>query len=105
MSDKQWKPFTGASKELGDQFRQEDADQMKRMEQAIINALLPFKENTDPILGLLALMRCARVMLRAARADAQRQLMPVLIAFIRGDMAPKNAPSLLWMPSDDFRQN
>ncbi len=104
MSDQTWKPFKGEGKSL-DVFRQEDADQMKRMEQAIVLALTPFKENTDPILGLLALMRCTRVMLRAASASAQKQLLPVLVTFLRGGMQPQGAPSLLWMPSDDYRKH
>jgi|SRR5215510_882422 len=101
----EWKSFKGPSKELGDAFRQEDADQMKRMEQAIILALMPFKENTDPILGLLALIRCARVMLRAASTQAQKQLLPVVVTFLRGGMQPQGAPSLLWLPVDEFRKH
>lgn len=104
MSEKTWKPFKGQGRSL-DMFRQEDADQMKRMENAVVEALQPFKENTDPILGLLALLRCSRVMLRAASADAQKKLLPIAIAFLRGDVQAPGTPSLLWMPTTDFRKH
>lgn len=88
-----------------DTVRTEDAEQMKRIEQAIVDAVLPFAANTDPLLGVIALTRCVRTMLRAADTDAQKQLLPVLVAFLRGQMQAPGAPSLLWMPTDHFKVN
>lgn len=67
-----------------EQYRDSDFQQMKRVEDAVIGALLPFRESTDPILAVLALARILRVFLRAAPKLAQRQLLRVLIAYIEG---------------------
>jgi hypothetical protein len=83
-------------------FRDEDFRQMKQIERAIVAAILPFSANTDPILGLLALLRCARVLLRKAPAKAAAQLLPVCIAYLRGEIKqPGRQSELLWMPGDD----
>lgn len=88
--------------ELLDNYRESDFEQMKKIEDAIINAVIPFKENTDPILCLLALVRCARVMLRAATKDAQRKLLPVLFAYLEGRTrlpGDTDPAARLWTPS------
>lgn len=81
-------------------YREEDFQQMKRMEKAIIDAMLPFSGGTDPLLGVMALIRCARVMLRAGSKSAQKQLLPVLVAYLSGRMRPSGESSLIWVPGD-----
>ena len=67
-----------------EQFRDADFEQMKRVERALIDAMVPFRDQTDPLLAVLALVRVIRVMLRAAPKQSQRQLTPVLMAYLEG---------------------
>lgn len=83
-----------------DKFKQAEFDEMKRIEQAIIKALQPFKATSDPLLALIALIRCARVMLRLGDQSAQRQLLPVVEDFLRGRTNPRGQ-GILWMPGDE----
>jgi len=86
-------------------YRDEDFRQMKKMEKAIIDVLLPFSGHIDPILGLLALLRCARVMFRAASRDAQTKLTPVIVAYLFGKLRPSSSATskMLWTPGDDTK--
>lgn len=81
------------------EYRQEDFDQMNRITDALINATAPFRENTDPILFLLALVLTTRRFLDAAPPDAKKTLLPILVAFLRGE---KRMPhdSKIWMPGE-----
>lgn len=80
-------------------FRTEDAEQMKRIEQALHEALAPFAANTDPLLAVLALTRVMRLMLRAASKKAVEELLPVLFAYLTGaKRQPGQTSSLLWTP-------
>lgn len=76
-----------------------DAEQMKKIEQAIVTALVPFKANTDPLYAVLAMTRCLRVMLRAAPRKAARELLPVLEDYLRGRITPRHE-GLLWLPGE-----
>ncbi len=80
-----------------DQYRYEDFLEMKRIEVAVVNALEPFKANSDPLLAVIALTRCLRVLLRLGSKDAQRQLLPVVRAYLEGRATPPEH-SLLWTP-------
>lgn len=79
-------------------FRQEDADQMKRVEKALVKVILPFRAKTPPALVCLALLRCARTVLRLAPVNEQKELMPILVAFLEGRVAPPGEKSILWTP-------
>jgi hypothetical protein len=80
-------------------FKQEDADQMKRAEAALVQAMLPWRESTSPMLLAIVFVRMARVVLRLCNKNDQQQLRPVLIAYLEGKVAPpKGEGGLLWMP-------
>lgn len=82
-------------------FRQEDADQMKRIEEAIHAALAPFAANTDPLLAVLALTRVLSLMLHAAKKKAVEELLPILFAYLMGKKKmPGQASSMLWTPGN-----
>lgn len=73
---------------------------MKDVEKVVVRALLPLRENIEAGLIILALIRCARVLLRLYPKKVQGELLPVLIAYLRGDTKqPSGDPaSLLWTP-------
>lgn len=81
-----------------DNYRAEEFHEMKRIEKALVRALMPFAQSTDPLLGVLALARVMRAMLRKAPAPAQKQLQPVLRAYLEGRTSLE-AP-ILWQPGD-----
>jgi len=82
-------------------YKDIDFEQMKRVEDAIIKAILPFKDSTDPLLAVLALVRVTRVFLRNGTKDAQRGLLPVLFAYLEGRTqipGDLNEAGKLWTP-------
>ncbi len=83
----------------GNSLSDEDAAQMKRMQEAIVTALQPFMGTTDPLVGVLALTRCLRVMLRNCTREASRALTPVLVDYLRGRITPRHE-GLLWLPGE-----
>lgn len=92
-----------------DRYSDEDVARMTLIERAIIDAIQPLVEHVNPVLALWALIRCARVILRKGDGDAQRLLLPVIDAYMRGVPIPSRKvsapgrPSMLWQspgPSD-----
>lgn len=83
----------------------DDYRKMKEVEKVIIDAVLPLVQNINPLLALYAMIRCARVMLRKGDTNAQRMVLPVIHAYLDGKMSAPGAPSLLWMPADDYRKH
>lgn len=82
-------------------YKDVDFEQMKRVEEAIIKAVLPFKESTDPLLAVLALVRVTRAFLRNGTKEAQRTLLPVLFAYLEGRTqipGDLNDAGKLWTP-------
>lgn len=79
-------------------FKEAEAHEMKRIEKAVIRALMPFAGSSDPLLGVLALARILRTLLRKAPASAQKQLVPVLVAYMKGQTSPDSP--ILWTPGD-----
>lgn len=73
---------------LLEQFRDEDVRYMKAVEKSVITTLMPFRERIPALLVTLALVRCARVMLRLCNKNDQQQLVPILIAFLDGRVSP-----------------
>jgi hypothetical protein len=74
---------------------------MKRIEQAVIEAIIPFRASTDPLLAVLALVRILRVMLREAKPSAQRELLPVLFSYLEGRTrlpGETHEAGRLWLP-------
>jgi len=76
-------------------FRQEDADAMKEVERALVQLLLPFRARMPPAVVALALVRCARVVLRLADREDQDALLPVLVHYLQGRINPPGAGSIL----------
>lgn len=79
-------------------WRAEDYAEMKVIERAVIATLLPLIQNRNPLLALFALIRCARVLLRKGDTDAQKALLPVVEAYLRGRVKPPGEQSMLWLP-------
>jgi hypothetical protein len=79
-----------------DQFKPDDVAEMKAIERAVIKALMPFREKTDPLLAVVALTRCLRVMIRLGDAEAQSKLLPVLEGYLHGRTPILSSP--LWTP-------
>jgi hypothetical protein len=85
-----------------ERYRDVDFEQMKKVEGALIQALLPFKATTDPLLAVLALVRVIRVFLRGAPKPAQKEILPVLIAYLEGrTQLPRTSEESgkLWLPN------
>lgn len=80
-----------------EEFRQEDADAMKAAEGALVRTLLPLKAHIHPMLLAIALVRCARTVLRLCEKEDQAQLLPLLVAFLNGKVN-KPGDSVLWTP-------
>jgi hypothetical protein len=83
----------------------DDMAQMKKIERAIIDVVLPLIQGVDPLLALYAMIRCARVMLRKGDTHAQRAVLPVIHAYLDGKTTAPGAGSLLWMPPGDFTKH
>ena len=75
------------------EFRNDDMDQMKRIERALVQVLLPFRASTNPVIVCLALLRCCRTVLRLTSKSEQREITPVLVAFLQGRTTPPPAGS------------
>lgn len=81
-------------------FDNEAFAEMKRAEVQLVTLLIQLSETTHPLLLCYTLIRCARVFLRKADDATQREMVPVLHAYLRGDInppQPQQSP-LLWTP-------
>lgn len=88
--------------QLLERYKDSDFEQMKKVEGALIAALLPFKATTDPLLAVLALVRVIRVFLRAAPTPARKEILPVLFAYMEGRTQLPTAndqAGKLWLPN------
>lgn len=85
---------------LFETFRQSDADAMKSVEREIVKTVIPFRERMPPELVAIALIRCTRTALRLAKKNDQKELLPILVAFLEGKIAPPGSPSPIWLPGD-----
>lgn len=81
-------------------FKKVDEEQMNAVGKAIVAACVPFLQNgTNPMLVLLALIRCARVVLRKTSREDQKEILPVLNAYLEGRTQPPGS-GMLWTPAD-----
>lgn len=78
-----------------------DYEQMRKVEHAILQAILPFQNGrTEAALVAVAMLRVARTLVEMYPAVTQAELLPVLTAFIQGrSSAPGVDDSLLVRPS------
>lgn len=81
-------------------FRQEDADAMKSVERAIVKTVIPFREKMPPHLVALALLRCCRTVLRLCKKNDQKELMPVMVAWLEGRVTQPGESPMIWTPGD-----
>lgn len=83
-------------------FGDAEFEQMKRVEGAVIKALMPFRENTPNGLVLFALIRVARVMLRLSPKKTQKDMLDACVPFLEGKTRPRGEESsILWTPGSD----
>ncbi len=80
------------------EFRQPDADAMKAVEKAIVQTVIPYREKMPPELVALSLLRCCRTVLRLCNKNQQKELLPVMVAFLEGKVSPPGGESILWTP-------
>jgi hypothetical protein len=84
-------------------FKIEDFQHMQKVEAAVMASLKPFQNGrTEGALVAIALLRIARMLLRLYPEQTQRTLLPLFIAFLRGDEempgAPKGLHPAFWTP-------
>ena len=86
-----------------DRYDEADDRQMRVVQKALVDALMPFTANTPSWLICLALTRVLRVVLRKAPKDRRNELLPTLFAYLRGDTQAPAEKGLIWTPDDDLR--
>lgn len=83
-------------------FSMKDFDQLKKVEEAISQSLVPFRNNrTEAALVVMACLRVARILLNLYPEATREQLLPLLVAFLKGEtqMPGVSDPTHpLWMP-------
>lgn len=77
-------------------FKTEDFERMKEIERALVQTLLPYRNDgrTEAMLVVFALIRSARVLLRLYPAKTQKQLRPVITAFLEGKTSAPAADAM-----------
>lgn len=83
------------------EWRQEDLEQMKRIEREVVKAILPHAGSTEAGLAAIALVRQARVLIRKyPNSVTQKELTQVMCDFLKGETSPTGAPQggLIWSP-------
>lgn len=71
-----------------DQWTEEHAKSVQRVQGVIIDAVLPLKAHVHPLIIAIALIRAARVLLRMADKGDQKKIIPVLNAYLEGRTRP-----------------
>ena len=61
-----------------------DAAQMDHLQRAIEMSILPFRENTEAILVVGALLRVARILLRLYKPDLRLGFISASVAYLQG---------------------
>lgn len=80
------------------EFRQVDADELARIEQALVETLVPFRARSEAALAVFALARCARTLLRLYPEATRKALTDVVVDFLDGRTAPRDALKDLGVP-------
>jgi hypothetical protein len=66
-----------------------DPEALKKAQQVIIEALLPYKDRLPADDVVIALVRCARVLLRTKLTpEQQKAIMPACRAYLSGKISP-----------------
>jgi hypothetical protein len=77
----------------------EDAGEMKRIEGAFVQWIKPWQARVNPMIAAIVLARCCRTVLRLCNPNDQKELTPILVAFLEGRVnPPKGEGSMIWTP-------
>ncbi len=68
--------------------------EMRKVQNAVVQTLLPFRERTEPAIVVFALIRCARVLLRLYSRKTQGEILPAIVAYLEGKTTAPGASSL-----------
>jgi hypothetical protein len=83
---------------MADEPKKVDVDQMNHIQREVERVLLQYRENTEAAIVVSALMRCARILIRQYPERAQKDLLTVTIAFLRGDDVEVEGENTLLLP-------
>lgn len=83
-----------------DTWSDEDFAKMKEIERDLIDFLQVRVMDMPPALALFTLIRCARVFLRKGDDETQRALLPVIKAYLDGQVSYAAGSRLLWTPGE-----
>lgn len=67
------------------EFNAENAARTQFIQDKIARAVLPFRENTEAALVVIALVRCARILLDLYPAKARGELLEVITLYLTGE--------------------
>ena len=67
------------------EFSAENLARMKHVQGKITRSILPFRENTEAALVILALVGCVKILLDLYNPAARGELVEVIIAFLGND--------------------
>lgn len=67
------------------EFNPENAARTQFIQDKIARAVLPFRENTEAALVVIALVRCARILLDLYPAKARGELLEVITLYLTGE--------------------
>jgi gluconate kinase len=84
----------------------EDMQQMNKLQEVIEQAIIPYRDNTEAIVVVGALMRVARILLRLYKPDLRLGFQSAAVAYLQGkatiDEEPDNQTALarigFWVP-------
>jgi hypothetical protein len=83
-----------------DTWKDEDFARMKEVERDLIDFLQARVMDMPPALALFTLIRCARVFLRKGDDETQRALLPVIKAYLDGQVTYAAGSRGLWLPPE-----
>lgn len=66
------------------EFNEENAARTQWIQDKIARAVLPFRENTEAAIVVLALIRCARILLDLYPKQARADLLEVIVLYLTG---------------------
>lgn len=67
------------------EFSSENLDRMKHVQAEIAKAILPYRENTEAALVILALVGAVKILLDLYNPNARAELSEVIVAFLVND--------------------
>lgn len=71
------------------EYSDADLDQMRQVQQAVVRALLPFRDTTPAHLLVLACITPARTLLRTLPRAQQQGMLDAVLPFLEGKATPR----------------